>query len=96
MKVLEEAWWECTCSDMLHSGVSVQATQVSVIFESIISSLCCQFEGRTRNLEDVLLNLTAGGDVNRMDLFTEWDPAYTQRLIEHHKTLLITGKYLTS
>lgn len=56
--------------DMLHSGVSVQATQVSVIFESIISSLCCQFEGRTRNLEDVLLNLTVGGDVNRIDLFS--------------------------
>lgn len=61
---------KCTCSDMLHSGVSVQATRISVIFESIISSLSCQSKGRKGNLEDVLLNLTVSGDVNRMDLFS--------------------------
>lgn len=57
---------KCTCSDMLHCGVSVQA----VIFESIISSLSCQSKGRKKNLGDVLLNLTVMGDVNRMDLFS--------------------------
>lgn len=63
LNVKELAWWEM---HMLHCGVSVQA----VIFESIISSLSCQSKGRKRNLEDVLLNLTVMGDVNRMDLFS--------------------------